>query len=193
MISRYASFVRRNPITPISTVIMGLVLVTELYTIAFSESMFEYLFLAQNALTPGLLLAPFSHGTFYTHYVPNMGLLLLMGWPLEDRLSEHQFLTFMAVTAYLPTYLQVIYSSITTGTAGSLGFSGVVYGMPPLLFCLVSQEDHMEEVGFGEIGNIAFGFTVAIPLIIAGVLDFFSILPSAKITHSTGYMISRSH
>lgn len=167
---------------------MGLILLAELYVVSYSEPLFEYLFVAQGALTPGLLLAPLSHGTFYTHYVPNMILFLGLGWPLEARLNRLQFLGFLGLTAYLPTYLQVVYKIVTSGTAGSVGFSGAVYAVPPLLFCLILQEDYTEEIGFGEIGNIAFVFTIAIPLVMLDFLDFFSTLPSADITHAVGYL-----
>lgn len=167
---------------------MGLILLAELYVVSHSESLFEYLFVAQGALTPGLLLAPLSHGTFYTHYVPNMILFLWLGWPLEARLDRQQFLGFLGLTAYLPTYLQVLYSVVTSGTAGSVGFSGAVYAVPPLLFCLTLQEDRSEEIGFGEIGNVALAFTIAIPLAMLGLFDFFSVLPSAEITHAVGYV-----
>lgn len=167
---------------------MGLVLLAELYALGYSESLFQYLFVAQGKLTPGLILAPLSHANFNTHYAPNMILFLLVGWPIEARLERRQFLAFVGVVAYLPTYLQVLHSVSTNGTAGSLGFSGAVFAVPPLLFCLTLQEDHSEEIGFGEIGNIALGLSAAIPLAMLGVLDFFSTLPSAEITHGAGYL-----
>lgn len=167
---------------------MGLVLLAELYALGHSDALFQHLFVAQGALTPGLLLAPLSHATFYTHYAPNMLLFLWLGWPVEARLDRRQFLGFIGVTAYLPTYLQVFYSVVMSGTAGTLGFSGAVYAMPPLLFCLILQEDHSGEIGFGEIGNIALMFSVAIPPALVGVLDFFSALPSAEVTHAVGYL-----
>lgn len=173
--------------TPLLVVCMGLVLLAELYTLGHSESLFQYLFVAQGALTPGLLLAPLSHATFYTHYAPNMILFAWLGWPVEARLERRQFLGFVGAVAYLPTYLQVLYSGVTSGTAGSLGFSGAVYAVPPLLLCLTLQEDHADEIGFGEIGNIALAFSVAIPLIMFGLFDF-SVLPSAEITHAVGYL-----
>jgi membrane associated rhomboid family serine protease len=168
---------------------MGLILLAELYVLDHSDSLFQYLFVAQGTLTPGLILAPLSHGTFYTHYIPNMILFLWLGWPLEDRLNRRQFLAFVGAVAYLPTFLQVLYSVLTSGTAGSVGFSGAVYAVPPLLFCLIYKEDHAGEVGFGEIGNIALIFSVAIPLVMLGPLDLFSGLPSAKITHTLGYAL----
>lgn len=188
VLSRLASFSRRNPVTPLLVVGMGLVLLAELYTLSYSESLFQHLFVAQGKFTPGLLLAPLSHATFYTHYTPNMILFLWLGWSVEARLDTRQFLGFVGATAYLPTYLQVLYSVLTSGTAGSLGFSGAVYAVPPLLFCLTLQEDNAEKIGFGEIGNIALMFSVAIPLVMFGFLDFFSGLPGAVITHSVGYI-----
>lgn len=167
---------------------MGLILLAELYVLGYSESIFQYLFVANEEFTPGLLLAPLSHATFYTHYVPNMIIFLWLGWPIEARLNRQQFLGFVATTAYLPTYLQVLYSVLTSGTAGSLGFSGVVYAVPPLLFCLTLLEDHSGEIGFGEKGNIALMFSVAIPLLMFGFFDSFSALPSAEITHGVGYL-----
>jgi len=179
--------VRRNPITPALAVVIGLILLAELYVVTYSESLFEFLFVAQAKFTPGLLLAPLSHATFYTHYLPNMLMFLWLGWPLEDRLSKQQFVAFIAATAYLPTYLQVAYAVVTTGTAGTLGFSGAVYAVPPLLSFIILQDDHSGRVGLGDIGNSAVAITVVIPLLMLGLLDFFSVLPSADITHAVGY------
>jgi len=117
-----------------------------------------------------------------------MVIFLWLGWPVEARLNFKQFLSFIGITAYLPTYLQVVYSVTTNGTAASLGFSGSVYALPPLLFCLILYEDHSVEIGFGDLGNIALIWTVAIPFVILGFSDFFSVLPSAKITHAGGYI-----
>jgi membrane associated rhomboid family serine protease len=167
---------------------MGLVLLAELYALNYSESLFQYLFVAQGSLTPGLILAPLSHANFDMHYAPNMILFLLLGWPIEARLERRQFLASVGAVAYLPTYLQVLYSVLTSGTAATLGFSGAVFAVPPLLFCLTLQEDHSEDIGFGEMGNIALGLSAAVPLAMLGVLDFFSALPSAEITHSVGYL-----
>jgi len=179
--------VQRNPITPALVVVMGMILLAELYVVTYSESLFKFLFVAQAEFTPGLLLAPLSHGTFYTHYLPNMLIFLWLGWPLEERLGKQQFAAFITATAYLPTYLQVVYSVVTTGTAGTLGFSGAVYAVPPLLLFHILQEDHSGKVGIGNIGNVSFSITVGIPLSMLGFLDFFSVLPSAEITHAVGY------
>jgi membrane associated rhomboid family serine protease len=188
VLSRLSAFAKRNPVTPLLVSVMGLVLLAELWALGHSKALFEYLYVAQGAFTPGLVLAPLSHATFYTHYGPNMILFLLFGWSLEARLDRQEFLGFVGAAAYLPTCLQVLYSVLTSGTAATLGFSGAVFAVPPLVFCLTLQEDHSGEVGFGEVGNMAFIISVAIPLVVAGVLDILSTLPGAKITHGVGYV-----
>ncbi|OYR59958.1 hypothetical protein DJ80_16660 [Halorubrum ezzemoulense] len=171
---------------------MGGILLVEIQVFARSSSLFEYLFAASGAISPGLLLAPISHGNF-SHFLSNIGLWLLVGWPMEDRLSNKAFLGFAFLTAYIPTYLQVGYSVVVTGSASTLGFSGAVYALPPALLGIVLHEVRTTENGFGTFGWVALALTVAIPLTMLGYLDLVSGLPSAKVTHSVGYMLGLAY
>ncbi|WP_168654376.1 rhomboid family intramembrane serine protease [Halorubrum sp. PV6] len=178
--------------TPLLAILMGGVLLVEIQVLAHSSSLFEYLFVASGGVSPGLLLGPVSHGNF-RHYLSNIGLLLLIGWPMEDRLSNKAFLGFILLAAYLPTYLQIVYSVATTGSAGTLGFSGAVYAFPPALLGIVLQEVRATENGLGTFGLVALGVTAAIPLAMLGYLDLVSGLPSAKVTHSVGYVLGLAY
>jgi len=187
--SRATSFIDRNPVTPVLLFLMILILVAQMVLAEYSLSLFEFIFVGQNAITPGLLLAPLSHGTIWTHFLPNVMLLLAVGWPLERYLNSSSFVLFVAVAAYLPTYLQIIYSTIVTGTAGTLGFSGAVYAFPPVLACLSFRDGF--DANLGTAGIFALGVTLAIPLQLLGLLEllFPSPLPGADVTHATGYLI----
>lgn len=189
MLSRSISFVDRNPVTPVLVVSMTSILVAQIVVADYSIALFEFVFIGQNSITPGLLLAPLSHGTMWTHFLPNMMLLLAVGWPLEDRLKTSTFALFTLVAAYLPTYLQIVYSTVMTGTAGTLGFSGAVYAFPPVLLCLCLRDSYFTNLG--TAGAFALGVTIAIPLQVLGLLELLvpSPLPGADVTHTTGYLI----
>ncbi|OYR62753.1 hypothetical protein DJ71_23545 [Halorubrum sp. E3] len=192
MISRVTSFISRNPVTPILLVLMTLVLVSQILVVGYSNSLFEFLFVGQDSITPGLLLAPLSHGTILTHFLPNMMLLLVVGWPLEERLGSRSFTAFTATAAYIPTYLQIIYSTFTAGAVGTAGFSGAVYAFPPVLTCICLRDSHYTELG--TVGSLAIGVTIAIPLQMTGILGLLlsSPLPPAEVTHTAGYLIGWS-
>lgn len=183
------AYIERNPVSPLLAILMGAILLVELLVAGHSISLFDFLFVANDGFSPGLLLGPISHGTFLTHYLPNVGLLLLYGWPMENQLSTREFLGFVILTAYLPTYLQIGYSAATTGMAGTLGFSGAVYAFPPALLCVTVREVRSTETEFGTIGLMALAVTVAIPLSTLGYFNFTSGLPSADVTHSVGYSL----
>ena len=191
-ISEPLEYLPRNPVTPLLAILMGGVLLAEIQVLGRSSGLFEYLFVASGELSPGLLLGPVSHGNF-SHFLSNIGLLLLIGWPMEDRLSNKAFLGFVFLTAYLPMYLQIVYSVATTGSAGTLGFSGAVYAFPPALLGIVLQEVRTTESGFGTFGWVALVVTAAIPLTMLGYLDLVSGLPSAKVTHSVGYALGLAY
>lgn len=188
-LSRYRAYIERNPVSPLLTVLMGAILFVELLAIGYSVALFDFLFVADAELSPGLLLGPISHGTFSTHYLPNIGLLLLCGWPMEDYISTKKFLAFVIFTAYIPTYLQIAYSITTVGVAGTLGFSGAVYAFPPALLCVSVRGSRSAEKDFDVFGQIALIITVAIPFSILGLLGSISGLPSADITHTVGYAV----
>lgn len=189
MISRIASFIDQNPVTPILICLMTLVLIGQITIWGYSHSLFEFIFVGQNSVTPGLLLAPLSHGTISTHFLPNMILLLLVGWPLERHLSSRTFILFTVIAAYVPTYLQIVYSAVLTGTVGTAGFSGAVFAFPPVWACICLRDSHYSEIG--TEGSFAIGVTIAIPLQILGILGMLlpSPLPSAEVTHTVGYLI----
>lgn len=188
-LSRYRAYIERNPVSPILAILMGAILLVQLLVAGYSIALFDFLFVANGELSPGLLLAPISHGTFITHYLPNMGLLLLCGWPMENYISTEEFLGFVIFTAYIPTYLQIVYSITTAGVAGTLGFSGAVYAFPPALLCASVRGVRSAEKNFDVFGQIAFGITVAMPFSILGLLNATSGLPSADITHAMGYAL----
>jgi membrane associated rhomboid family serine protease len=189
MLTRAKSFINENPVTPILLTLMTLILIVQVYVAAYSVSLFEFVFVGQDSVTPGLLLAPISHATLWTHLFPNMVLLLMVGWSLEDYLDTSRFVLFTAASAYVPTYIQIVYSTVTTGTAGTLGFSGAVYAFPPTLLCLSLRDS--DRTNLGTIGSLALGLTVAIPLQLSGLLGSLisSPLPGADMTHSAGYLM----
>lgn len=189
MLSRATSFIDRNPVTPVLVLLMLLILVAQMFIAGYSVSLFEFIFIGQNSFTPGLLLAPFSHGAIWTHFLPNIILLLAVGWPLERYFDSRTFALFTVTSAYLSTYLQIGYSAFMTGTAGTLGFSGAVYAFPPALLCIRFRNSH--DTNLGTAGFFALGVTIAIPLELSGLLEllFSSPLPGADITHATGYLI----
>lgn len=189
MFSRTTSFVDRNPVTPVLVLLMVSIFVVQIFIAGYSVSLFEFLFVGQNSFTPGLLLAPISHGSILTHFLPNMFLFLAVGWPLERYFHTSTFALFTAAAAYMPTYLQIGYSAIVTGTAGTLGFSGAVYAFPPVLLCLRFRDTH--DSNLGTAGIFALGVAIAIPLQISGLLGRLvsSPLPAADVTHTTGYLI----
>lgn len=182
------AFVRRNPLSPSLMLIMGGVLLGELYVIGLSESLFNYLFVAQAALTPGLLLAPLAHAAIVVHFSVNIVLFLLCGWPMETQVDPREFLSFTVVAAYVPTYLQVTYSMVTVGHAATLGFSGAVYAYPPAYAFLAFRSGDYDD-RFGVL-SVATVLSFVIPFSIAGYVDLVSGgLPSARITHIGGYTI----
>ena len=189
MFSRVKSFIDRNPVTPSLFFIMLVILIAQLYIATYSTALFEFMFVGQNEISPGLLLAPLSHGAIWAHFVPNMILLFALGWSLESYLGPQNFLTFTAATAYIPTFFQIVYSAIMTGSAGTLGFSGAVYAYPPVVLCLCYR--NFGGKNLGTAGYFALGVTIAIPLQIVGLLGmvFPSPLPAADITHTTGYLL----
>lgn len=168
---------------------MGAVFLTELLVVARFPALFDAFFVATDGMSLGLLLGPTAHGAFVRHYLPNMGLLLLYGWPLEDQLSSREFLVLVVLTAYVPTYSQIIYSTMTNGAAGTLSFSGAVYAFPPALLCVILRRVRSTEYKFGTFGLISLGMIAAIPLNMLGYLEFISGLPSAKVTHTMGYVL----
>ena len=191
MLARGTAFVNRNPVTPTLLLLMGAIFITEQYVYAYSPSLFEFVFSGQGKLTPGLLLAPLSHGPLLTHFLPNIGLLLAVGWPLEAHLRQRNFLMFTAVTAYVPTFLQIGYSVVTTGTAGTVGFSGAIYAYPPALLCIRIRNRALSEIGTG--GYYALAMTAVIPFITTGQMEFLSPLPGATVTHTVGYLFGMTY
>jgi membrane associated rhomboid family serine protease len=163
-------------------------MIAELYVLNHPEASFEFLFVGQSSLSPGLLLAPLSHGSIVGHFSVNMMLLLLVGWSVESHLDSRDFVLFTAFTAYIPTYLQIVHATITTGTAGTLGFSGAVYAFPPVLLCLRLRDTRI--LKFGDMGILGLSLTIAIPILILDLVGSIvsAPLPAAKVTHFTGYL-----
>ena len=138
-VTNFFAFVKRNPISPSILVLLTMVLIAQLLAVQISEELFSFLFVAQLRLDFGLFFAPLSHAAILPHFLPNVLLLLLFGWAIESVLSRREFLVMTIAAAYIPTYLHMVYSYITVGTVGTLGFSGVVYALPPIYAVLFVQ------------------------------------------------------
>jgi membrane associated rhomboid family serine protease len=176
----------------------SLVFVVELVllTNGLSESVFEFWFIAQIELTPGLIITSVSHGSI-RHFVFNMFLFGMYGRLVEEHLGGGEYATIAVVTAYIPTYAQIVGDQITTGEAGTLGFSGAVYAIIPLY--AVMGVSTLVRDGVGESGLAAprlpfvLGaviMSLLIPFMITGHLELLSSgLPPAQITHGGGYLI----
>jgi membrane associated rhomboid family serine protease len=170
---------------------MGVVLILEIYTLSTSQKAFQDLFVAQAALTPALIFAPLAHATLFSHFLVNLGLFLMFGWPTEGMLERKEFVMFTFLAAYLPTYLQVLYSNLTTSQAGTLGFSGAVYAYPPL-YAMLSIKGRESDLPVASLGirTAAIVLCLVIPFSIVGLMPFLpSGLPGAKVTHSAGFAI----
>ncbi|MBX0350285.1 MULTISPECIES: rhomboid family intramembrane serine protease [Haloarcula] len=191
MISRVRAFLYRNHLTPILILGMIGILQVEIYVSRVSESLFKFWFVAQPSLTPGLLIAPLSHSSFLFHLLPNMALFVIWGWLTEDQLKSREYIVYTALTAYLSIYLQVLYSAIITGQAGTLGFSGAVYSFPPAYAFLAfrSQIYENNSLEFGLFMG-AIAVSLAIPLSIAGYISSVpGMTSSANVAHSAGFAI----
>lgn len=186
MLDRVKAHIICHPVTPSLAVVMGGVFIIEQIVLSISRELVEFMFIGQGQLTPGLLLSPLSHGTLLTHFLPNMALLFAVGWPLEAHLKRRDFILFTALTAYVPTYLQIGYSVVSTGTAGTLGFSGAIFAYPPALMCSRFSNRSIEQFGSG--GYYAIALTIVIPLLLSGQFDYLSPLPGADVTHTVGYL-----
>lgn len=156
---------------------------------------FEFWFVAQMRLTPGIVLGPLSHGS-PGHFVLNMLLFGLFGWAVERRLNRRAYGAFVALTAYLSVYLQVGVSYLAAGETGTVGFSGAVYALVPLYAVVWTSElarnggSGVSHAGELSVAVLAVAGTVAIPLLIGGQLPVASgPVESARVAHLTGYLL----
>ena len=189
-ITDFVAFVNRNPISPSIVVLLTTVLIAQLLALQISEELFSFLFVAQLRLDFGLFFAPLSHAAFLLHFVPNVLLFLLFGWAIESVLSRKEFLVVTIAAAYIPTYMHMVYSYITVGTVGTLGFSGVVYALPPIYVALFVQNyrEIQNPLQFGVFWG-AVVLTLMIPLSLVGIIDLDGVLPGAWMTHAGGFAI----
>ncbi|UPV72940.1 rhomboid family intramembrane serine protease [Halorussus limi] len=193
MLRKAREFLNQNPLTPSIAVAVTVLLVVQIYVAAASTSLFEFLFVAQAQLTPGLLLAPYSHGSV-AHLITNVGLLFLFGWLCEAEMTSREFLGFVVAVAYASTVAQVVIDAVLSGSAGTLGLSGVAYALPPLYAVIRLPEirDKGTNASFIEMWGSAVVLSVLIPFIMAGIvplnLSSYMGAEPAKVTHSFGFL-----
>jgi membrane associated rhomboid family serine protease len=189
--STAVNYMKQRWVTFLFILLNSIILILEIYVADISTEAFEYWFVTQFKFTPGLVTGPFSHGAFIAHFLPNMGLLLLYGTQLEKQWLKSRYAVFVLITAYVPTYSQVIVDGLA-GEASTLGFSGAVYAIIPMYTMLAISDWRRNELAF-EQSAYAFGgviMTLLIPLLILGKISLLeSALTSAKITHSLGYAV----
>ncbi|ERG88928.1 MAG: rhomboid family protein [halophilic archaeon J07HX5] len=165
-----------------------------LLLIVTAPAAFEFWFVAQVQPTPGIVLGPLSHED-PAHFVLNMLLFGLVGWAVERRIKRRAYGMFVAITAYLPVYLQVGVSYLVTGETGTMGFSGAIYALVPL-YAIVQTSELLRD-GDGGVGHdtklpaavLAIVVTAAIPLLVGGQLSVASDpAEPARVAHATGYL-----
>lgn len=186
----FVSFVKDNPISPGIALLLTTVLIAQLLILQVSEDLFSFLFVAQLRLDLGLVLAPLSHAAIMIPFVPNVVLFLIFGWRIESVLRRREFVSLTIAAAFFPTYMHMVYSYMTVGTVGTLGFSGVVYALPPI-YALLFLHDYREiqyPLQFG-IFWAAVVLTLIIPLSLVGFIDLDGVLPGAWMTHAGGFAI----
>lgn len=194
MLHRVRVFLAQNPLTPSLAVAMTLLLVVQWSIAATSTALFKFLFVAQPRLTPGLVFSPFAHAGF-SHLFINIGLLLLFGWLCEAELSHRKFLGFVVVVAYISTFAQVLVDTVTTGSAATLGFSGVAYAFPPF-YAVVRSPRLRDSEPLSQFTRSMWGGAVVVSLLIPFLLvDLFSFgirspvgADPAIITHAVGFL-----
>jgi membrane associated rhomboid family serine protease len=187
------------PITISVFTVLTVVFVVEYAVIVnYPVQVFEYWFITQFKLTPGVILGPVSHGTL-PHFLFNMAMFCVFSFLLEQHFDRRTYAVILLLTAYLPTYVHTIISHVTTGDTGTLGFSGAVYGIVPLYaviaaFTLIRHWD----------GGISFNIkpedivlyvgmifvALLIPFDIGGYVDLISTgHQSATYTHLGGFVL----
>jgi membrane associated rhomboid family serine protease len=166
------------------------ILFCQLAAAQVSTSLFAFLFVGNYKITPGLLLSPFAHASILTHFLANMFLFALFGWLLEIEFKRRTYLLFILSTAYIPNIVQILRDGLVTGSAGTMGFSGVVYAVIPLSLFVAGQDWRAGTLSFNQLPFLAGAavLTLLIPFTIADVAMLPSTgLPSAKYTHGVGF------
>lgn len=167
-----------------------IILACQIVVAQVSTSLFGFLFVGSYKITPGLLLSPFSHISIITHFLANMILFGMFGWLLETKLNRGKYVLFVLSTAYIPNTVQIIRDSIVTGSAGTAGFSGVVYAVIPLSLFVAVQNWRGDALSFGQILFLVLAalMTLSIPLTVADVAVLASTgIPPGEYTHGVGF------
>lgn len=195
MLQRIRKVLAQNPMTPSLAIAMTLLLAVQWYVATTSTALFEFLFVAQAKLTPGLVFSPFSHAGF-SHLLFNIGLLFLFGWLCEAELTNREFLGFVVVIAYVSTFTQVIVDTVTAGSAGTLGFSGVAYAFPSFFAVVLSPQ--LRRAGSRSqftwsVWSSAVVVSLLIPFMILGLVSIggssIAGTEPAKVTHGVGFCL----
>lgn len=187
----FRSYSYQNPFTPVFLVFLLTFLAIQIWIAVNYSNKFSNLFVAQYRADIGLILAPFSHGSFF-HIGTNIGLLLLFMWPSESKMTKRELIFFVVTVAYVSTYSQVLVSGYTTGTAGTLGVSGVAYAFLPFYAIIGYTEVREKEskVTSHPLILSAIVISLTMPFEMAGLLKLGlnSSAEPATITHAVGFI-----
>ncbi len=98
-----------------------------LVSVAYGLSGWAYIFVADTSLSPGWVLAPFSHRSL-GHLVSTLAVLVVYGALVETALAGPRYFLFCLGAAYASTAAQVASYAAGAPGLGTLGASGVALG-----------------------------------------------------------------
>lgn len=98
-----------------------------LVSVAYGLSGWAYIFVADTSLSPGWVLAPFSHRSL-GHLVSTLAVLVVYGALAETALAGPRYFLFCLGAAYVSTTAQVASYAAGAPGLGTLGASGVALG-----------------------------------------------------------------
>ena len=98
-----------------------------LVSVAYGLEGWAYIFVADAALSPGWVLAPFSHRSV-GHLLSTLVVLVVYGALAETTLAETRYFLFCLGAAYVSTAAQVASYAAGEPGLGTLGASGVALG-----------------------------------------------------------------
>lgn len=85
----------------------------------------------------GLILLPLMHGS-WSHFIFNIGLLAMFGWPVEILVRRRFFMKFLFIAAYAPIEVRAVWNILQGIPPLSLGVSGAVYALAGFLAAILA-------------------------------------------------------
>jgi len=91
----------------------------------------------------GTVTYAFVHADFYSHLLPNLAVLLLFGWVIEERIGDKWFvllITFSSLITQLVTILISQNSVTCSGPCGGIGASAIDFSLAGfIIFFVISR------------------------------------------------------